>query len=149
MICYGFYYQYIASFISPTAIHIMVNLMICVSIGVTFCNLNKIRGAYMHNRIDELDIIKGICIIGIVFNHAGHPLVYLSYFYLYGFYFVSGFTYHNKSFVELLSSKIRRIYIPFVFSNLFAELICVLLRKFTRYGGGVQLVSTFVFNFKI
>lgn len=107
----------------------------------------------MNNRIVELDIIKGICIIGIVFNHAGHGLLWLSYFYLYGFYFVGGFTYHDKSFMKLLFSKITRIYIPFIISNLFAEAVCIFLHRVTNYGGGVTqwtqyLLSILKFNLK-
>lgn len=42
----------------------------------------------MKKRIEELDIIKAICITGIVFAHAGHSLGWIGYFYVYGFYFV-------------------------------------------------------------
>lgn len=106
----------------------------------------------MNNRIAELDIIKGICIIGIVFGYAEHELLWLSYFFLYDFYFVGDFTYHDKSFMKLLFSKITRIYIPFIISNLFAEVVCIFLHKVTNYGGATQwtqyLLSILKFNLK-
>lgn len=100
----------------------------------------------MNGRIDELDIIKGICIIGIVFSHAGHPLLWLSYFYLFAFYFVAGFTYHDRPCWEFLFSKIKRLYIPFVASNLFAGMVCVFLRKYTNYACGGYPWHRYVFS---
>lgn len=56
----------------------------------------------MKKRIEELDIIKAICITGIVFAHAGHSLGWIGYFYVYGFYFVAGVTWRDKPFSGLL-----------------------------------------------
>lgn len=92
-------------------------------------------------RIAEFDIIKGICIIGIVFSHAGHELMWLSYIFLFGFYFVGGATYRDKPLKNFFLSKMKRIYVPFVISNIFGEFICCLMRILTKYGGGVQFVG--------
>lgn len=103
----------------------------------------------MNRRNAELDVIKGICIIGIVFYHAGHELMWLSYFFLFGFYFVGGITYHEKPFSALLFSKIKRIYIPFVLANLFAEIVCCFLNKVTKYPRGGYLVGACPIYFEI
>ncbi len=99
----------------------------------------------------EWDIIKGICIIGIVFSHAGHALFWFSYFYLFGFYFVSGAVYRDKPFLKFAISKIRRMYIPFVFSNLLAKLMCFFLYKlniYREYSWDGYIVSLLEFNLR-
>lgn len=85
------------------------------------------------NRVSQYDVIKAICIIGIVFAHACHPLSLLGYFYIYGFYFVAGITFKMKPFKEFFIRKIKRIYIPFVLANLAAISFCKLLSILTKY----------------
>ncbi len=87
----------------------------------------------IEKRVDEYDIIKGICIIGIVFSHAEHELIWLSYFYLFGFYFISGVTYRDKPFLKFTISKLKRIYFPFVLANLLAKIACFFVYKFTGH----------------
>lgn len=41
MIYYRFYYQYVANLIEPAAIRIIINLVICISLGVAFWGLDK------------------------------------------------------------------------------------------------------------
>lgn len=100
----------------------------------------------MKRRIEELDIIKATCIIGIVCSHAGHALGWIGYFYVFGFYFTAGVTWRDKPFFTLLTSKVKRIYIPFVIANLTAGIFCILLHHFTGYQGGTYPVSSYILS---
>ena len=75
----------------------------------------------------ELDIIKGICIISIVFTHVGQPILWFGFFMVYGFYFVAGYTFRDKPFLEFIKDKLCRIYIPFVLANIVVLYILKLL----------------------
>lgn len=66
----------------------------------------------------ELDIIKGLCIVAIVFNHVGHNIMWFNYFMVIGFYFVAGCTFKKKSTLVFIKDKMMRIYVPFVLANL-------------------------------
>ena len=67
-----------------------------------------------------MDIVKGICMIVIVLGHCGHSIPLLSHVKVYGFYFVSGYTYNSIPFMKFTMKKIKGLYIPFVVNCLFA-----------------------------
>lgn len=75
----------------------------------------------------EIDIIKGLCIISIVFTHIGKPILWFGFFMVYGFYFVAGYTFHEMPFLEFAKNKIYRIYIPFVVVNVLSVYILRIL----------------------
>jgi len=81
----------------------------------------------------EVDIIKGICIISVVFTHVGQPILWFGFFMVYGFYFVAGYTFKDKTFLEFAVDKVRRIYISFVAANILALFILKLLSTLCEY----------------
>ena len=98
----------------------------------------------MNNERDStLDIIKGLCMVTIVCSHFGHNILWFYYLYVYGFYFVSGYTFKDKTFKTFIKSKLHRLYFFFVSSCLFSLIVLKLL-SITTNG-----VYTFDFNFKI
>ena len=86
-------------------------------------------------RIAWIDVLKGICMVMIVVSHAGLRPLWFSYFYVYGFYFISGYTFSNKSLTAFLKKKIARLYIPY----LVAQLIAIPVYYFEKVvSGGVR-----------
>ena len=82
----------------------------------------------MNNERDStLDIFKGLCMVTIVCSHFGHNILWFYYFYVYGFYFVSGYTFKDKNFKAFIKSKLYRLYFPFVSSCLFSLIVIKLL----------------------
>jgi fucose 4-O-acetylase-like acetyltransferase len=72
----------------------------------------------LNNRIDYLDIVKGLGIIFVVIGHSGLLLskfVYL--FHIPLFFFISGYFYQDKytlNFSDFIIKRIKSLYIPFV-----------------------------------
>ena len=72
-----------------------------------------------NNRIEYLDVAKGIGIILVVWAHAGGPFHDpINLFHMPFFFLVSGLLYNSKaSFWQFTWKKIKALYIPFVFWN--------------------------------
>lgn len=84
------------------------------------------------NRKIELDILKGICILLIVLVHCGYSVLWFDYLFVYGFYFVAGYTFKDKPLKQFIKSKVYRLYFPFVISCLFAVVALNILSLFSN-----------------
>lgn len=108
-----------------------------------------------NTRNKELDIIKGICIISIVFTHISHPIIWFGFFMVYGFYYISGYTFRKKALSEFVKDKVLRIYLSFVMANILALLIVkVLVMINENYAIGdldviTNIKSILAFNTKV
>lgn len=97
----------------------------------------------------EIDIIKALCIISIVFAHAGHKTLWFRYIFLFGFYFASGMVFKIKPFKIFFWTKIKRIYLVFIISNIFASCVVYLLNRLTGYAwNGIGIEEIVFFNYK-
>lgn len=87
-----------------------------------------------NKRNQTIDTMKGICILSVVIGHAintanfpGEILEeirkFLYIFHLPVFFFCSGFTYKEYTFIKFLKNKIKALYIPTIGYNLFSLLI--------------------------
>lgn len=66
-------------------------------------------------KYDFIDLLKGIGIFLVVWGHTMLPRSVLIYsFHMPLFFFLSGFLYKNKPLKEFLSSKIIRLYVPYI-----------------------------------
>ncbi len=54
----------------------------------------------------------------IVASHAGYGILWFSYVFVYGFYFVAGYTYSRKPLGQFVRGKLVRLYLPFVVAHL-------------------------------
>ena len=66
-------------------------------------------------RIDYIDLVKGIAIIGVVWSHTVHPQWYNVTYINALFFFLSGFFFKEEPFPKFLNKKFRTIIIPFLF----------------------------------
>ena len=84
-------------------------------------------------RFDELDILKGIGILFMVFDHIGWGNMvhtYIQSFHMPLFFIVSGFLWTNKySLFERIKKKMKSLIIPYICFSIFYLLICVLFKK--------------------
>ena len=79
----------------------------------------------------DIDILKGICMISLVFCHTGISFLWFHYIFVVGFYFVAGYTFKDKPFYTFLKSKIVGLYIPFVINCIIGLCIIWALSKVT------------------
>lgn len=86
-----------------------------------------------------MDIIKGICIISIVFAHAGHPIIWFGFFMVYGFYFVAGYNFKDRTGNKFIKEKVLRTYLIFVCANIFMYFILKALERINDAYGMVDL----------
>lgn len=77
------------------------------------------------NRIREVDIFKGICILLVVMGHSWAPFnIYIYMFHMPAFFVASGYTYSgHSSIVQFCSKKIRNMLVPFFIINIIFILI--------------------------
>lgn len=66
-------------------------------------------------RIDYIDLIKGIAIIGVVWSHTVHPQWYNVTYINALFFFLSGFFFKEEPFPAFLKKKVKTLIIPFTF----------------------------------
>lgn len=69
----------------------------------------------MNNRIDYIDLIKGLTIWGVVWFHSVHPAWLSAWLVNSIFFFLSGFFFKRKSFKTFLYEKVKSILVPFLF----------------------------------
>lgn len=95
------------------------------------------------DRIEYLDIAKGIGIIIVVWFHARGPFhSYFSLFFMPLFFLISGYLYNpNNTLSNFIKRKFLSLYVPFVFWNL-----CFL---FLRSLNGFSLSHTIRFTLKV
>lgn len=90
----------------------------------------------MRKRIIWIDAVKGILILFVIMSHIHgiHP-DFLSDFcvagYVVAFFIVSGFTYRNKGIIHDLSSKAKRLLIPYIIYSLLGVLVVSLINNFS------------------
>ena len=75
----------------------------------------------MDNRLDWVDIYKGIAIILVVFGHSNSPITgYIYLFHMAAFFFISGYTtnFNSRSTTSYIINKIQTLVIPFFVINL-------------------------------
>ena len=102
------------------------------------------------DRSKEVDIIKGLCMITLVFSHAGMKLLWFNYIYVYGFFYVAGYTFREKPFLKFVKSKILGLYIPFIANCLIGLLILFALSKVSHgYFFSRELLDTNIFLIQI
>lgn len=100
-----------------------------------------------NNRIEELDIIKGVGIILIVLGHLEpgiYLMKYLYSFHLFLFFVCSGFIgvrYEKRKIVEILKGNIKRLLLPYIFWGLISQSIDFFVGKIDLY----QAVSNILF----
>ncbi|HIY48570.1 MAG TPA: acyltransferase [Candidatus Barnesiella excrementavium] len=66
-------------------------------------------------RIDYIDLVKGIAIIGVVWSHTVHPQWYNVSYINALFFFLSGFFFKEEPFPVFFKKKIKTLIIPFTF----------------------------------
>ena len=74
-------------------------------------------------RIDYIDLVKGIAIIGVVWSHTVHPQWYNVSYINALFFFLSGFFFKEEPFPVFFKKKIKTLIIPFTFFYLFLPYI--------------------------
>ena len=81
------------------------------------------------NRIEYLDIVKGIGIILVVLAHTRAPISkYIMQFHMPLFFMVSGYLYSNKKDVKtFVISKVKSLYLPFLACNILGTVVRGLL----------------------
>ena len=99
----------------------------------------------------DIDILKGICMISLVFCHTGISFLWFHYIFVVGFYFVAGYTFKDKPFYTFLKSKIVGLYIPFVINCIIGLCIIWALSKVTGnyYYFTPYLFSKYIFMFNL
>lgn len=82
-------------------------------------------GIKMKKRAEYLDIAKGIGILLVVWAHAKGPFSsYIYQFHMPLFFLISGYLFNEKNTVkQFIIKKIRTLYIPFVFWNIFFTIL--------------------------
>ncbi len=101
----------------------------------------------LNKRLKSIDILKGICILMIVWGHAKGLLNYeFILLAVPGFFIISGFL-HNRTnnFNEFFKKKFKRLYIPFVCCNLILPVI-VLIKRFIL---GLEIKNNIIYILKI
>ena len=83
-------------------------------------------------RLDYVDILKGIGILLVIFSHSGAEggaMLYVGGVFIPLFFIASGYTYKHKeeSFVPFLAKRARKLLVPYVF---FSVLLLVLYKRF-------------------
>ena len=88
--------------------------------------------------------------ITLVFSHAGMKLLWFNYIYVYGFFYVAGYTFREKPFLKFVKSKILGLYIPFIANCLIGLLILFALSKVSHgYFFSRELLDTNIFLIQI
>ncbi len=78
-----------------------------------------------------IDLLKGIGIFLVVWGHTMLPRSVLIYsFHMPLFFFISGFLYKNKPLKEFLSSKIIRLYVPYILFTLLSWTFYLVMLSF-------------------
>jgi len=95
------------------------------------------QGIDLQKRSDELDVIKGLGIMAVVYGHAMGPFAHIVFLYhLALFFFVSGCLY-KESYARqpflLVKRRIRSLYVPFVGFGLFFGILHNILFKVNLY----------------
>lgn len=96
-------------------------------------------------RIEFIDLAKGICILLVVFSHAGEDYgnrfdPALTSFRMPLYFVLSGLFFKEYSgFAEFLVRKTNKLLIPFLF--FYMLIVCVLAYALNR-GGGIQFISS-------
>lgn len=87
-----------------------------------------------NNRLDYIDILKGIGILLVIFSHSGAekdgPMLYVGGVFIPLFFIASGYTYKNReqSFLSFIGKKARRLLVPYLF---FSILLLLLYKRFS------------------
>jgi fucose 4-O-acetylase-like acetyltransferase len=103
------------------------------------------------NRINYIDVARGIGIILVVLTHAGiDKLNIIDYFQMPLFIFLSGYTFNvSNSFKIILKKKIKRLYIPFVVASFTFLIFHNLLYKIHFYSSFYTLNNYLIKSLKI
>ena len=108
---------------------------------INICNNQK-------NRIDAIDVAKGIGILCIVFGHAAPDSVlrYILYsFHVPLFFVLSGLTYNNKKNKKsFLVGKIRRLLIPYYIFAIISILIYFIMAKIILLPGDTRIIPNLI-----
>ena len=98
-------------------------------------------------RYDEIDILKGIGIILMVWGHCGAPFHnYIYLFHMALFFMASGFCWSNKCVTSVKSCKsflikrIQRLYLPYIVFNVVVDILVKIFRLLI-YGESISLFS--------
>ena len=98
-------------------------------------------------RYDEIDILKGIGIILMVWGHCGAPFHnYIYLFHMAIFFMASGFCWSDKCVTSVQSCKsffakrIKRLYLPYIFFNVLVDILVKIFRM-NIYGESISLFS--------
>ncbi|MBQ8086436.1 MAG: acyltransferase family protein [Lachnospiraceae bacterium] len=78
------------------------------------------------------DYMKALGVIFIVFGHSYLPVVFLKLFYVPIFWIITGYYFKDKTFKEHIVSRAKRVYYPFVLTNL----VYVIVRNINYFFGG-------------
>ena len=90
-------------------------------------------------RLEYIDFIKGFGIFLVVLGHATLPRSpYIYSFHVPLFFFISGYFFKDKPVLENLKSKLKRIYFPFVISNVLTWLFFVTIDLLKGVPAGKQ-----------
>lgn len=65
-----------------------------------------------------LDIVKAVAVSAVVFHHAGFPVLFLNMIFVSVFFVTSGYVFKEQSFKSYIVKQIKRLWIPFVISNI-------------------------------
>lgn len=90
------------------------------------------------NRIESVDILKGIAILTVVVGHSGfgsYITKYLAAFHMQVFFFLSGLLYkpnRYKCFRDILSRKARTILVPYCFFAVVTIVLCAMASMITH-----------------
>lgn len=84
-------------------------------------------------RLDYIDILKGIGILFVIFSHSGAEKWFMSYFgdfFVSLFFIASGYTYIQRDtpFITIIKKRARRLLFPYVF---FSILLLILYKRFS------------------
>ena len=66
-------------------------------------------------RCDYIDLVKGFCIIWVVWWHTWHPKILDPYYHVPLFFFVSGFFIKDSNFLDYVYRRFRQLIVPLVF----------------------------------
>ena len=92
--------------------------IISINILLLITNFSQFGGGVKptsSKRIDYIDLIKGIAIIGVVWSHTVHPQWYNVTYINALFFFLSGFFFKEEPFPAFLKKKVKTLIIPFTF----------------------------------
>lgn len=123
---------------------------------ITFCALSEAKGIDINMKQEEqlsinkkkrseiLDIAKGLGIFFVVWSHAKGPFTqYMYQFHMPLFFLISGYLFNEKNRpAEFIIKKIKSLYIPFVFWNIFFVFLEAVfhLKEFTKIEFGKKII---------